>query len=211
MKMILVTFVALFGLSACTMNTPSMLNQTPMHLSKTTMMEQVKYIDLNDDVLSALAAHYSKNGMSALDLTMTYNPADTKFDADEAAHQLRHVKQALAKKNVTNVMTQTQAINGGTPSLLVSYDMAQVGAPYSCATMPGLYREGTTRHIGGYQFGCSVDTLMAQQIAHPTDLMGNSDMDIASGRRQAGVIDGHLRGEPKEPLDGIERDRLVTE
>ena len=211
MKNILVIFIALLSLSACTMTTPSMLNDTRMHLSKTTMMEQIKYSDLNNDVLSALAAHYSKNGMSSLELTMTYNPADTKFDAGEAAHQLRHVKQALAKKNVTNVITQTQAITGGTPSLLVSYDMVQMGAPYNCDTMPGLYREKTTRFIGDYKFGCSVDTMMAQQIAHPTDLMGNSEMGIASGRRQAGVIDGHLRGEPKELLVGVERDDLATE
>ncbi len=211
MKNIFTALVALLSLSACTMTTPSMLNDTPMHLSKTTLMEQVKYSDLNDDVLSALAAHYSKNGMSALDLTMTYNPADTKFDAGEAAHQLRHVKQALAKKNVTNVITQTQSITGGTPSLLVSYDMAQIGAPYNCDTMPGLYREKTTRFIEDYKFGCSIDTMMAKQIAHPSDLMGNSDMGIASGRRQASVLDGHLRAEPKEKLEGVDRSDLVSE
>ena len=201
----------MFALSACTMNSPSMLSNAPMQLSKTTMMEQVKFSDLNDNVLSALATHYTKAGTSALDLTMTYDPSSSSFTAMTAVHELRHVKQALAKKGVTNVVTQTQAIPNGTPSLLVSYDMVQALAPLGCKTMPGLYREQTTRFLGDYKFGCSVDTMIAKQIAHPADLAGNSAMGENSGRRQAAITGGHLRGDPKDPILGVERGDLVSQ
>jgi len=109
-------------------------------------------------------------------------------------------------------LTQTQAIPNGTPSLLVSYDMAQATAPFGCETMTGLYREGTTRFLGDYKFGCSIDTMMANQIAHPSDLQGNAGLDNdASGRRQALVIEEHLSGVPKEPLVGVDRSDLVSE
>ena len=211
MKNIIYLFGAIFILNACTLTSPSMLSSEPMQLSKTTMMEQVRFSDLNDNVLSALAHHYTKYGASTLDLTMTYDPSATDFTAAEAAHQLRHVKQNLAKKGVTNVSTQTQAIPNGTASLLVSYDMVQALAPLGCQAMPGLYREGTTRFIGDYKFGCSVDMMVANQIAHPADLQGTSILGDASGRRQAAVLEGHLKGDAKPPLAGIERDDLQSQ
>ena len=211
MKNIMTLGVALLSLSACTLSSPSMISSSPIQLSETTMMEQVKFEELNSNVLNSLANHYSKNGVSALDLTMTYDPASSNFTAMKAVHELRHVRQYLAKKGIQNVTSQTQAIPKGTPSLLISYDMVQALAPQNCQTMPGLYREKTTRFLGEYKFGCSVDTMVAKQIAHPADLAGNSDMGINSGRRQAAIINGHLKGEPKAPIVGVERGDLIAE
>ncbi len=204
-------FVAAVTLSACTQYTPSMMNKSQVQLSNATMMEQVLLKDINDSVLSALADHYLKNGTSMLDLTMTYNPTSKSFTAMKAVHKLKDIKEVLKKKGVTNITSQTMAIPNGVASLMVSYDMVQALAPNDCALMPGLSKEDTTRFLEDYKFGCSTETMIAKQIAHPLDLQGNGTLGPREARREAVILDGYSRGEPREPLDGVERDDLASE
>ena len=211
MKNIILALPVLVSLAACApMTTPSMINNSNPQLSKTMMMEQIKLNDLDSQVLSALATHYKRNGLNALDLTMTYDPQSRDFTATSAARELNRIKNYLKTKNIQNITMQTQAIASGTPSLLVSYDMVNAVAPYDCDIMPGLYRGETTRFLGEYKFGCSVDTMLTRQMAHPSDLLGNDVMTKSDGRRQSIILDTHSRGEPKEPIVGVERDDLVA-
>ena len=204
-------FVAAVTLSACTQNTPSMMNTSPVQLSYTTMMEQILLEDINDGLLSALANHYLKNGTSMLDLTMTYDPKSKTFTAMRAVNELKRIKAALNKKGVTNITTQTTAIPKGVPSLMVSYDMVQALAPSDCETLPGLEKDTTTRFIGDYKFGCSIETMMAKQVAYPSDLQGNGGLGKRDARREAVILDPYGRGEPTVPLEGVERDDLAAE
>ncbi len=207
----MLVLVSALALPACTQTTPSMMNESAIQLSQTTIVEQVLFEDINDNVLSALSSHYLQNGTSALDLTMTYNPTSKNFTAMNAVHELGHIKDNLKKNGVTSVTTQTMAVPNGVPSLMVSYDMVQALAPHDCATMPGLERNGTTRFLGQYKFGCSVDTMVARQIAHPADLQGNSGLGTRDARREALILDGYSGAEPSVPLEGLERDGLTSE
>ncbi len=200
---------ALF-VSACTQYTPSMMSTSTAQLSNTTTMEQVPLAYINDATLSDLASHYKAHGTSALDLTMTFDPKSKSFTAMNAVHKLKHITADLKKKNVVNVTTQTAAIEKGTPSLLISYDMVQALAPLGCDLMPGLESSDTTRFIPDYKFGCSKETMLARQIARPKDLLGNDAMDDAGGRRAAIVTDGYKGGVPRAPIEGIERGDLAA-
>ncbi len=198
------------GLNACTQNTPSMMNTSPVQVSQTTLMEQIPLNNLNDQIIEALAHHYNQNGVSDLDLTMTYNPTSSSFTAMNAVHELGHIKAALQKKNITNVMTQTLAVSNGSPSLIISYDVMQAAAPHDCTSMPGLERDDTTRFLGDYKFGCSIETMLSKQIARPSDLQGNAGLGQRDGRRDAVILDPYSGGQPREALEGIERDDLTT-
>jgi len=87
----------------------------------------------------------------------------------------------------------------------------QALAPNDCDLMPGLNTEQTTRFMDGYKFGCSTETMLSKQIAHPADLQGNGKLGARDGRRDAIILDSYKRGEPREGLEGIERDDLVAE
>lgn len=203
--------IGLLFLSACTQYTPSMMNNSPVQLSQTTMIEQIMLKDIHDETLSLLANHYHENATSALDLTMTYDPKSKSFTAMNAVHELKQIKDFLSKKGIKNILVQTQAVPNGTPSLMVSYDMVQAMAPADCTLMPGLDKANTTRFIGEYKFGCSTETMVAKQVARPSDLQGNATMDQRSARRDAIILNGYSRGEPRTPLEGIEREDLATE
>ena len=198
-------------LSACTQFTPSMMSTSRAQLSSTTMMEQVPFDYINDATLSDLADHYKSHGTSALDLTMTFDPKSKSFTAMNAVHKLQDIKAQLKKKNVLNVTTQTAAIEKGTPSLLISYDMVQAMAPQNCNLMPGIETANTTRFIPDYKFGCSTETMLSRQIARPTDLLGTETMDNAEGRRAATVTESYKAGVQRTPISGgVERGDLVN-
>lgn len=200
-------------LAACSPQyTPPMMNNSQIQLSRSTMMEQIDLADINDGLLSALADHYSKKGSGVLDLTMTYDPASKNFTAMDAVHKLNGVKASLKKKNITNIKMQTMSIPNGKASLLVSYDIVEALSPSECqTTMPGVDTRSTTRFMGEYKFGCSVDTIISRQIAHPSDLEGTSGLGQREGRRDAAILDGYNKGVPREPIQGIERQDLQSE
>ncbi|HPD83043.1 MAG TPA: CpaD family pilus assembly lipoprotein [Alphaproteobacteria bacterium] len=212
MKHLTIMITASFLLVGCTQTTPSMMNTSPMQLSHETVVEQIPVNQLNDDVISAIAAQYLKNaGENPLDLTMTYDPKSKSFTAMKALHELGRVKTALKSKGVTNVTTQTLAVPQGKASLMVSYDIINVHAAADCMPMPGLEHNETGRFIGEYKFGCGVDTMLARQIANPKDLEGNAGLATRDARRESIVVEDYGTAQPRTPLDGVERSDLSVE
>lgn len=201
---------ALLALPACTQSTPSMMNTSPIRLSHETVVEQIPLNDLNDSRLTLLTRNYHQYGNGAVDLTMTYDPKAKDYTAMKAVHTLKNVQETLKKKGLHKVYTQTMPIESGKPILMVSYNVARAHAPEDCGNMPGLHNNKTGRFIGDYKFGCGVDSLIARQVARPSDLEGRSEMGLRDGRREAVVIDGYSAGVPREALDGIERSDLSS-
>ena len=208
----LAVFILAIGfLSACTQSTPSMMNVSKIELAHETIVEQIPLSDVTDSNMSVLASHYHKNGKGPVDLTMTYDPKSKTFTAMKAIHALKKAEGVLKRKGLNNISAQTLAVPDGKPSLMVSYDIARAQAPSDCGHMPGLQSNDTTRFIDEYKFGCGVETMVAKQVAHPSDLEGTSEMGSRPARRDAVVLDGYSSGAPREPLDGIERDDLSSE
>lgn len=206
-----VLVLAVFMVGACTQTTPSMMNTNKIELAQETIVEQIPLADVNANLLAHLANQYRKHGNSAMDLVITYDPAAKDFTAMNAVHELGHIKQGLAANGVKNITAQTLAVLQGTPSLMVTFDSVRAQAPSNCAPMPGLESNETGRFIGDYKFGCGVESMMAKQIARPRDLMGNDNMDRRDARREASVLEGYASGQPRTPLEGIEREDLASE
>lgn len=211
MKKTIVSILSLLIVSACSQATPSMMNSDPVELVNETIVEQVALGDLSDSMLTSLANHYSKNGVGPLELTVAFDPTSKTFTAMRAVKKLEGIKNIMATKGVKNVETDTLPIKGAEPALMISFDSVRAEAPSSCQMMPGLNRDGTTRYIGEYKFGCSVETMLAKQIVRPADLQGNEGLGQRSGRREANVLQGYEGGVPREPLEGLSRDNLGAE
>lgn len=198
------------AITGCTQTTPSMMNTSSVELSRETVVEQVALENINDGLLSTLASHYSSTGSGPLELTMTYNPTSRSFTAMGAVNELKQINQALRYKGVKNVITQTLAVPEGKPSLMVSYDTVLAHAPSDCAPMPGLANNLTGRDLGTYKFGCGVESMLAQQIARPSDLEGNDGLGTRGAERDVNVLRDYALGVPREPLEGIEREDLTS-
>ncbi len=199
-----------FLLIACTQTTPSMMNVSPVELSRETVVEQIPLEEINDGLLAQIANHHQKNSNSPLELTMTYDPKSKNFTAMNAVNELKRINKALRYKGVSNMVTQTVAVPEGNPSLMVSYDTVMAHAPSDCDPMPGLNNNQTGRFLGDYKFGCGVESMIARQIARPSDLEGNATLGPRDSRRDSAVIEEYSAGIPREPLEGIEREDLTS-
>ncbi|MEM6811679.1 MAG: CpaD family pilus assembly lipoprotein [Pseudomonadota bacterium] len=209
MKQVLSKFVLLSSvilLGACTQTTPSMMNTSPITVAEEGIINQIPYKDITDETLSALATNYLKTANGALDLTMTYNPTSRSFTKYKAGQELKKIKNHLNQKGVESVIGQTMAVPNGDPTLIVTYNTLTAKAPDDCLPTPGLDQRETGRFIGEYKFGCGVDTMMARQITDPSDLYGKSGLPSRDARREATVIEPHLAGVPKDPIEGVEAD-----
>jgi len=198
--------------AACTQTTPSMMNTTPLTVMEETMIDQVAYSDLTPATLDAIAAHYNKNGNSAVELTMTYDPSNKSFGKHSAGQALQKMKMGLDKRGVKMVNTDVMAVKDTNPTVIISYDVVTAQAPADCDETPGLYTNKTGRFVGDYKFGCGVETMFAKQIAHPADLLGNDGLGGEnSARRATGVAEPYLAGVPRQPLEGVERDNTIAQ
>lgn len=212
-QILTLSFLALAVLvSACTQNTPSMMNVSPVELSNETNIQQIPVEDITPATIQGLANHYKRfSDGRALDLTMTFDPKAKDFTAMKAVNTVKDIQKRMKYNGVYNIQVQTMPVPEGRPALIASYNTVSAHAPSDCDPMPGLLDNKTDREIGDYKFGCGIETLIARQIHRPADLQGNAVLDSAEGRREAAVIDGYSAGVPREPLEGIEREDLSTE
>ncbi|NQZ13858.1 MAG: hypothetical protein HRT94_03395 [Alphaproteobacteria bacterium] len=211
-KNITLTVLSVLALGACTQNSPSMMNTSPVELQKQTVIEQIPLNQINDVLISALADDYQKLGSGVLELTMAFDPKSKTFTAMNALNKLKEVKTKLARKGVRSVVTETLAVEGAQPMLMVSFDTVQAQAPSDCETMPGLEVNKTTRFIDEYKFGCSVETMLARQIARPSDLEGVDGLDNQDGgRRETNIVDAYAAGAPQPALNTIGRGDLGSQ
>jgi len=207
--------LSLTALTGCgPQSTPSMVNTTRPTLAPETMMQQVEVSQISDGYLQSVAERYKRYGTSAVKLTLGYDDTSKTYTAMNAFSDLASTKNRLAKLGVKNVTAETAKIGKDEKAVLwVTFDAVTAQAPEGCTTMPGL-DNNTTRVLGEYKFGCSVDTMMVQQLYRPADLQGNSTMDAGSGRRaQTGLESYHTvtDAEANEELRVFERSEIQAE
>lgn len=206
-KIFSLSVVSVLMLGACApLHSPSSMNSNRVELTREMVVEQVPMTAVTENKLNVLANDYASNATGPLDLTLTYDPRSSSYTAMSALNDLKDIKMALHKKGIEKINTQTLAVTNAKPLLMVNYDTISAQGPTNCDQMPGLNDNETGRFIEGYKFGCSTETLIAQQIARPTDLEGNAEMSERSGRRAATIAEPNLAGARNQRLQGVERD-----
>lgn len=185
----LIAFTALVMGACAPQNIPSMMNESKPQLNNETHLSQVAIAKVNAGYIRALAEDYRRFGADSMHLGLVYDPHSRQYTAMKAFEDLARIKDQLAKNGVRDVRAETIKIEGSEPVLMVTYDTVHATAPENCSLLPGLDNNVTTRFIGDYKFGCSVDTMLANQIYRPADLAGNDQFDPGDGRRAANVTE----------------------
>lgn len=210
MKHILIASV-LFVAACAPQSTPSMVNTARPQVLPQTTMEQMLVEKVNDNYLYKVSTEYDRYGSDTLQLALAYDPASKTYSAMKAFSDLAEIKTRLKKFGVRSITAETVKVEGSAPTLMVSYDGLVARAPEGCRTMPGFEDGLTTREIGNYKFGCSVDTMLANQIYRPADLLGNGASDPGDGRRASNNVEYYRQIEPDEAegeLNRIERTEI---
>ncbi|MCK5375082.1 MAG: hypothetical protein KAJ40_07345 [Alphaproteobacteria bacterium] len=195
------------GLTGCmNMYEPPTVNDTPIQVKEEAFLQDVPVADVDDGYIEALARHYRRHGSSTMDLLITYDPHSKDNTAMNATNEAADIAVALREKyGVTNVEVGIMPIasQDEEPRLLVSYDSLYAQAPAGCdGMMPGL--EGRPlENDPDYKLGCSIDTLIARQVAHPADLLGQGESNVTSeGRSAANIVDVYRSGAQNPVLGG---------
>lgn len=168
------------------------------------------------DALAKLANHYRRYGKGPVGMTITYQ----KWGGDSRHNGHQDAAWATLKaEEFSNILRGQEGIKDvqvnimplkrvDTSRTIVHYHALSAAAPEGCEKMlPGYdhRKVGDTKHFEDYKYGCSIESLIARQIADPSDLLGREGLEgDNSGRRQGNIVEGsgYYSGQPNPPLGG---------
>lgn len=194
-------------LAGCSLDDPGKHATQRLEVQQSRYSENIWTHDIQEAQLQALAGHYRKHGgEEAMTLTVQYDPNSAKNTAMNATHQAAELARSFKKQGVDRIRTEILPVEalGDHSKTLVSYDMYTAHAPQNCQTMPGTGGSKTDwKALQNYGFGCTIESKLARQVAHPRDLMGRGSLpDNADGRRAGNIVETYRTGQPNEALEG---------
>lgn len=199
--------LVLSTLVGCEVHVPSKANNSRLELVQTGEQTAFAVSDLGRTQLQQIAEHHERYGQTPVMLTVTYDPA-VKGAAGAATRDGQRLGAALKDLGVSRAQYETLPVAAQGPArlVLVQYDALTAQPPSDCGSVPGL--ESTVVSPDGakteddYRLGCSVETLIAKQVARPSDLAGNTTMGPYDGARASGQLEDYRKGEEFKPLTG---------
>lgn len=194
--------VSLISLGACRTYKEGTVTQKRVQISQEQSFQEYNVADLSDKALRDIAYDYSKYGDGDVNVTVTYDPRSRQGTAMNASSEAARIANTLGKMGMpvnANIMPVRDSIH---MKALFSYQAMHAHEPDCGGTMPGLEDRDHGTSLD-YKMGCSIETMMARQIARPKDLMGR---DVNSGsvdaRGISNQIEGARSGERYEALGG---------
>lgn len=194
--------LALLSLCACdtlgigslkpSMTEETVVSQRPIEIVENRHIETLPAREITYNRLIALSEDYANNGDSPLYVVFGYDP--NKSGAKLAAFNRSNiVRGQLGKLEVHNAVVKTTPIVGSNGDAVIAYDRLTARGPQNCGTMPG--NEGTeTGSYGDYGLGCTVNDMIAKQIASPADLEGREGLgEKYDGGRAAAQVNRDVR------------------
>lgn len=198
---IFIAILAAISLQACSKSlyTEGTITQNRIQVQEHHHSEHMKLGEVSDSYLESLARHYDKYGDGPLRFSLLYN---TKTgSAMKASARAAEISTQLRQNGVPLVQGDILPVQGEC-SVMISYEYYTAHGPKDCTMMAGY----ADRDIGGqrdYSLGCTVETLIAQQVARPKDLLGQESRDpITDGRTAANIVNASRTGALNKPLRG---------
>ncbi|MCC6597241.1 MAG: hypothetical protein IT559_00430 [Alphaproteobacteria bacterium] len=191
-------------LAGCTLSAPDHFTDNRLQVQEEQFSESIPVSQFDERSVEALAAHFAKHGDGPVELTVTYDPYSAKATARRADEEAVRIAQLLKKNGVEQIKADILPVmdSGDEMRALFSYTFYSALPPADCEVMPGLQGRRIDAQAD-YKLGCTVDTLVARQIARPKDLLGQkTDGGLTDGRRAANIVERYRTGTPNQPLEG---------
>lgn len=199
---------ALLSLTACGSNfeMPSVMSDRRAELATATHNQSYSAAQMSDGFLQQMAQYYARYGAGPVAVTTTYDPKASSDAALEANRLAARVGNTLKANGVPEVMTDTLPTPGAGKDMrvLMKFGTITARAPRDCGQMPAYGGTGATTNDEAYKYGCTLETLMAQQVMRPADLAGRAPTTPSDGARQTAVINdrGYYDKKAFPPLTG---------
>lgn len=183
-------------LIGCSFDTPSHITPEKMRVIQTVDQDVYATNNLNNDVLSSIASSHLDNGGGQIDVTVSYDPSSSDNTKAKAENEAKRIQSYLTKIGVGHVTASVLPVNAPPAYSVTTLRYVQYDAegPANCGYMPGYMdrtETGVTEAHKNYDYGCTVETLFAKQLADPSDLLGQDGFETkASGRQAENAISG---------------------
>lgn len=198
-----VSFLSL-AVSGCNLYEEGNLNSKKVQVQEEAYSDDVAIALVDDAYIDALAYHYYKYGGGEMNLAVTYDPHSNRNTAMRASEKAAEFAAKLRSEGVSNVKVGVVPVKdqGAESRMMVSYMGYTAHAPEGCSEIPGM--DGRALEYNPeYKLGCSMEAMIAQQIARPKDLLGQDNVDHKTdGRAASNIVDIYRKGEQNKPLEG---------
>ena len=210
---ILFCMTSLTLLGGCDLDEPTWVNPSRVEVHEEGFKDSFDTSMLDKGTIRAIGVNYYRYGNGPMDVVISYDPQSKTNNRQKADKEARRIETELRRYGVHNMKVSTAAVTsaGDTSKTLISFPALTAKAPQDCGVMPG-YADARTEvpnhgegEPQGYKIGCTVETMIAKQIARPGDLMGRPGFETdADGRRAEAVIwqRGYYGDKSNPPLEG---------
>ena len=194
--LLMLTAISALSLAGCTkMDMPTTATTERIQLVTENHSKTYAVADLTAAQFDEMADHYVRYGADQAEIIVGYDPRSKKNTAMRATDNLHRVSDELSKRGVKSVKASIQALenSGDKSEMIIGYTSMTAQGPNDCAMMPGYENNHVTADYD-YKLGCSVETMIARQVAHPADLAGRAPETDADGRRTGIVVEPYRSG-----------------
>jgi type IV pilus biogenesis protein CpaD/CtpE len=215
MQKIILALSSVLLLSGCTslVESDTWVNQAGRaQVSEDQFTDAFDTAKLDAGMIHAIGNYYERFGNGTMNVVVSYDPKSNINTRSKAEHALSVLQSGLAQNGARDVKGALSAMNGSgdVSTTLVSFPALAASAPQGCGMMPG-YKDPSqdipndTNIKPTYGYGCTIETLLAKQVARPSDLMGKQGFETnGDGRRAERVIStrGYYGDTSNKKLEG---------
>ena len=212
-RILFLSLITPFLLTACAPEQPTWVTPAKMDVHAEGFDDTFDTAALDPATLRAIGVNYYRYGNGPMDVSVSYDPQSKTNTAAHARAQADRIGKELARNGVHNARISSAALtsSGDKSTTRIAFPALTARPPASCGMMPGYVDRQTNLPETGegepksYQIGCTVESLMAKQIARPGDLMGRPGFETnADATRQERVIwtRGYYGDKSFPPIEG---------
>ncbi len=202
----IITLTSSLALSGCNLYAPTSISENKVQVQSEVFTRDALLVEVNDTFIAELARNYTKHGGGTLDLVITYDPKSYRNTAMTATNKIADIAGSLRDYGVRNINAGIMPIKsqGDEAHLLISYNSFTASAPKGCdSLLPGMENGSTSEYNKDYKLGCSIETMLARQVAKPSHLLGRGATgEPTDGRAASNIVDFYRMGAPNESLEG---------
>lgn len=213
MHKILLSLSAVALLTGCSVESETWVTSERVSIQQDQFTDTFETAKLNGAMVHAVADHYARFGNGPLKMVVSYDTQSKVNTRGNAQNAANIIQSALYKNGVRDVQMALSEMRGSgdVSTTLISFNAITASAPKGCGgMMPGYDNPSAdipndTAIKPPYKYGCTVESLLARQVARPSDLMGKQGFETNSdGRRAERVLStrGYYGDKENKKLSG---------